>query len=170
MDGNSIAETHEPDQVQPAKVQAARKLLLKPSDLFDAAEGSLIAMRALRFREHLFEGEDEPTTVAEVAVVDLEGPEPEPLGIVEITWKRVVRQLLGGDADSWQIGKLSEESEYRAKYLEPPGEEDDLEAIAVGLGRLEAAALARPKQTTLAAGEAAEADDFRPAGDDDIPW
>ena len=103
------------------KVQAAVRTIQKASDLFAVAEGRLIAARAVRFGEHVFDEEQGPKPVAEVAVVDLEGPEPRPLGIVSISWVRIIRQLRAADPDSWQIGRLVEESEYKAKELEPPG-------------------------------------------------
>ena len=149
-----------------AKVEAARKVIQKPGELFDVAEGHLVAMQALGFREHVFDGDDGPVTVAEVAVVDLDGDEPRPLAVLEITWKRVVRQLRIAEPGSWQIGTLVEEPEYHAKELEPPGRErrpgrDRREArpVAGGLARRAEAARDRGRGLTRR----------RPAGDD-IPF
>ncbi len=160
-DEHTVAETPAASDTPPrAKVEAARKVIQKPGDLFDMAEGHLVAMRALGFREHVFDDDDGPVTVAEVAVVDLEGDEPRPLAVLEITWKRVIRQLRIAEPGSWQIGTLTEEPEYHAKELTPPGEDVDLDAIAEKLGRLQAASLTEPKQLQLEAG--ADPDDAIP--------
>jgi hypothetical protein len=131
------------------KVAAARKVIQKPRELFAAAEGHLVAIKALSFGTHVFNEDEGPVEIAQVAVVDLEGDEPTPLAVLEITWRHIVRQLAVAERDSWQIGTLVEEPEYQAKQLDPPGEDVDLEAIAAKLGRLQAAALGRQKQIAL---------------------
>lgn len=136
------------------KVAAARRVIQRPSELFDAAEGHLLAVKALAFRKHVFDEEDGPVDVAEVAVIDLDGPEPQPLGVLEITWRRIIRQLLVCDLGSWQVGRLVEEPEYHGKELEPPDESVDLGAVAELLGRLHAAKVAQPRQLELGAGSA----------------
>lgn len=149
-----------------AKVQAAVKTIQKASDLFAVAEGKLVAIRALRFGEHTFDEEQGPKPVAEIAAVLLETgaePEPQPLGIVGITWTRVIRQLMAGEAETWHVGRLVE-GDYSAKELEPPGDEVDLDAIAERLGRFHVASLEKPKQLSLPAGDAAD------NTDDDIPF
>jgi hypothetical protein len=145
------------------KVTPARKVIQKPRELFAAAEGHLVAIKALSFGTHVFNEDQGPVEIAEVAVVDLEGDEPTPLAVLEISWRHIVRQLAVGDRDSWQIGTLVEEPEYQAKQLEPPGDDVDLEAIADKLGRLQAAALNRPKQLALSSENA-------PEPDGDIPF
>jgi hypothetical protein len=151
VDANSANE----EQLPRVKVEPARKVIQKPSDLFAIAEGHLIAVKALSFGTHVFDEDDGPVEIAEVAVVDLEGPEAKPLAVLEISWRRIVRQLAVADRDSWQIGTLVEESEYHAKELDPPGEDVDLDAIAGKLGRLQ---LGRTKQLALGVESAADPD------------
>jgi len=147
------------------KVQAAIRPIQRASDLFDSCEGKLVAIRALRFDEHTFDEEQGPTTVAEVAVVLLEGDEPRPIGVVGITWRRVIRQLMAAETGTWQVGRLSETADsYKAKELDPPGGDLDLDAIADRLGRFQAASLTEPKQLALSAGESGT------EPDDDIPF
>jgi hypothetical protein len=138
-----------------AKVEAARKVIQKPRELFDAAEGHLLAVKALRFGTHVFEEDEGPAEIAEVAVVDLGGTEPEPLAVVEISWRRIIRQLAVASRDSWLIGRLVKESEHQAVELEPPDESVDLDVIAERLNRLRMSA---PKQLALG------------SSDDDIPF
>jgi hypothetical protein len=158
------AERKPDEAIEPmVKVAAARKVIQKPRELFAAADGHLLAVKALSFGTHVFNEDDGPVEVAEVAVVDLEGDEPEPLAVLQISWRRIVRQLAVADRDSWQIGTLVEEPEYQAKELEPPGEDVDVDAIAEKLSRLQAAALRRPKQLELGRESA-------PDPDGDIPF
>jgi hypothetical protein len=153
----SIVDANE-EQLPRAKVEPARKVIQKPSDLFAIAEGHLIAVKALSFGTHVFDEDDGPVEIAKVAVVDLDGPEPTPLAVLEISWRRIVRQLAVADPDSWQIGTLIEESEYHAKELDPPDEGADLGAIAEKLGQLQTAALGRTKQLALGVENAADPD------------
>jgi hypothetical protein len=151
------------EQLPHVKVEPARKVIQKPAELFDIAEGHLIAVKALSFGTHVFDEDEGPTEIAEVAVVDLEESEPKPLAVLEISWRRIIRQLAVGDRDSWQIGRLVEEPEYHAKELDAPGDDVDLDAIAAKLDRLQAAALGRTKQLALGVENA-------PDSDADIPF
>jgi hypothetical protein len=61
---------------------------------------------------------------------------------------------MSAEADTWQVGVLAESRDsYKAKELDPPGDDVDLEAIAVKLGRFRVASLAEPKQLELPPGE-----------------
>jgi hypothetical protein len=163
MSDEPNTETVPEAELPQVKVAAARKVLQKPKDLFAVAGGHLVAIKALSFGTHVFNEDEGPVEVAQVAVVDLEGPEPKPLAVLEISWRRIVRQLAVADRDSWQIGTLIEEPEYGGKELDPPGEDVDLDAIAAKLGQLQAAALGRSKQLELGGVNA-------PDPDGDIPF
>jgi hypothetical protein len=124
------------EQRPQAKVAPARKLISKPKDLFAEYEGKHIALLPLNFAEHTFEGDDEPTTLAEVAVVDVETDVPRPVAALQISWRRVVGALRLADLETWQIGKLEREPGQTAVEFGPPDPTFNLERVASQLGQL----------------------------------
>jgi hypothetical protein len=74
------------------RVQPARKLIQKQSDLLAVAKGRLVALRALGFGTKVFrrrDGEDETARLVELAAVDLERPEAELLAVLDVSWRRI---------------------------------------------------------------------------------
>jgi hypothetical protein len=102
----------------PPRFRRAIRPITKPKDVLRVAEDHLVAIRLVRWTSTQFDGEEYETPVAEVAVVDLED-EPQLLGVVAITWKRVIRLLEISPADEWQVGRLEREPEYQAVELAP---------------------------------------------------
>jgi hypothetical protein len=125
-------------QQQPkAKIAPARKLITKPRDLLAAYEHKHIALLALNFSEHTFEDDDDPTPVAEVAVVDVETEPARPIAALSISWRRVVGALRLAERGTWQIGKLEREAEYNTVEFHPPEPTLDLDRVASELEQLE---------------------------------
>jgi hypothetical protein len=136
-----------------AKVAPARKLITKPKDLFAEYEGKHIALLPLGFAERTFEGDNEPTTLAEVAVVDVETEPVRPVAALQISWRRVVGALRLVDLETWQIGKLEREAGQTAVEFGPPDPTFNLGRVASQLGQLVVRNGSRP--LGLAVGESA---------------
>jgi len=129
-----MADQH--STLRPVKVAAARKILLRSRDLFETAENRLIAIRAVSFGEKVFDEKAGPRTTAEIVAVDLNGAEAKLLGIVSVTWTRVIRLLMASDPEEWQVGVLRE-SDNAAVELQPPPKDLDLGEVAERLGRMQ---------------------------------
>jgi hypothetical protein len=141
-----MAEQHVIEQPR-VKVAAARKVLLRGRDLFETAENNLIAIRAVSFGEKVFDEVAGPRPTAEIVAVDLNGAEAQLLGIVSVTWTRVIRLLLASDPEEWQVGVLRE-GDNAAVELQPPPEGLDLGEVAERLGRMRIT-MARPQSAQL---------------------
>jgi hypothetical protein len=174
----AVEEQAVPDEQRLPKVEPARKVLSRGRDLFAIGEGHLLAIRATRFGEHVFDEAKGPVPVAEIIAVDLTGTEPQLLGVVGITWSKVIRALMAADPQTWQVGVLRE-GDNNAIELEPPAEGLDLDEVAQRLGRLRVTAVApRPQQLALPTGEPDEPDVVEGTadeasdddGEDDIPF
>jgi hypothetical protein len=118
------------------KVAAARNVLRRGRDLFEAAENHLVAVRAVSFGEKVFDEKAGPRPTAEIVAVDLNDSEAKLLGIVSITWTRVIRLLLASDPEEWQVGVLRE-GDNTAVELQPPSKDLDLGEVAERLGRMQ---------------------------------
>lgn len=162
---------------QPAvRVRAATKIIERGSDLLAVAKDRRIAIKLINWETRVFRDSEGPVTMAEIVAVDLSGPVPKPLGVVQVGWSRILRLLEIAEPGSWQVGTLTkQEGEQGAVELEPPGEELDLTAIALTLGELQLARSTTPKQLQVptgetASGNAAGGGDFEPPEDDHIPF
>jgi hypothetical protein len=150
------------------KVAAARRLIVKPPDLKEVAEGKLLGVRALAWRMHTFEGDDEATRLAEILAVDLSGTEPVALGVVEISWTYIIRQLQIGAPDEWQVGVLTVNAKQSNRVeLAPPPDSVDLERVATMLGGL---ALAAPAEQLALPVGSTNSDNNHDDFDDDPPF
>ena len=159
------------DAKQPVKVAAARKVLLRGRDLVETAENHLVAVRAVSFGEKVFDVAAGPRPTAEIVAVDLNGTEAKLLGIVSVTWTRVIRLLLASDPEEWQVGVLRE-GENAAVELQPPPKDLDLGEVAERLSRMRITLTSpRTAQLELTVGDAAtdvEAECDEEAFDDGI--
>jgi hypothetical protein len=117
-----------------------------------------VALLALSFREHTFEGEDEPTQLVEVAVVDVETDPVRLIAALSISYRSVVLALRLAERGTWQIGKLERPAGSNGVELRPPEPTVDLERVAAQLGALEFHGGARPLALTSGKADAAETD------------
>ena len=155
-----------------AKVAPARKIISRGKDLLAATDNKLLAVRALGWRSHVFHEGEEPTRLVVLGVVDVSGKEPVQVGVVDVSWTRIVRLFEVVDPGEWQVGFLRRDEDAKdAVELVPPDDSVDLEPIARMLGPLQ---LAEPTpQLVLPAGEQLAFDQVvegEVLADDDIPW
>jgi hypothetical protein len=143
------------------KVAPARRWITKPRQLFEEVEGRHVAILALRFGEHTFEGDDEATPTADVAVVDVEADPARPVAALSISWRWVVAALRLTEPGTWQVGRLVREAQ--AVELREPDQDFDLERVARQLGELELTGADCATQLALPVAEPVPAEEPQPA-------
>jgi hypothetical protein len=153
-----------------ARVAAAQKLISKPRDLIGEVEGRHVALLAVRFGEHVFEGADGPTATADIMVVDVEADPPRPLAGLSVSWRRVVAALRLAAPGTWVVGRLQREAEFSAVELLEPVPGFDLDRVALQLGELEQAGVGGAGQLALPIVDAETVQNGDGAADDDIPF
>ena len=97
------------------------------------------------------------------------------VGVVDVSWTRVVRLFEVVDPNEWQVGYLRRDADANdAVELQPPNDDVDLERIARMLGPLQLAAptaqLALPAGEQLTPDEAAAVDEEEGLADGDPPF
>ena len=168
-DGEEIVET------PVARVAPARKIIQRAKDLLPVTEGKLLAVKALAWRSHVFHEGEPPTRLVVLGVVDVSDDEPGIVGVVDVSWTRVVRLFEVVDPNEWQVGYLRRDADANdAVELQPPNDDVDLERIARMLGPLQLAAptaqLALPAGEQLTPDEAAAVDEEEGLADGDPPF
>jgi hypothetical protein len=161
-----------------AKVAAAKRLVTRGSELIDAHEGKLLALLPLGWVERTFRDESTPTRMLRVGAVDISGAEPNTVGVVDVSWRKVVAQFELAGPGIWQIGVLKRDPDRQnAVELWPPPESLDLDRVALMLGAADLAARQNePQQLALPtlelpAGETETGTfDEQEEEDDDVPF